>query len=310
MRALRLTNSEMGTWRDCKRKWYWGQRLGLRQRDRPPAGAASDIGTRVHAALAVRYDPVTSGDPLIALHAKIESDVIAHPDYEETIRKEADLCDAMVSGYGEWLEETGADQDLIVIASEAKLEVEMRPGVMLLSKLDTRVERRSTGERLALEFKTVGDLTSPLPMLQLDTQLLTEHLVEFLLLRESGEEGARAQGVLYRMLRKVKRTSRANPPFYGEEQISHSLDELRNHWKHVSTIADEILAAHAAFDAGADPQPLMYPSPCRDCTWKCPFLGACKLYNASGDIEGYLAEFFEARDPLERYNVTEEADAT
>ena len=302
----------MSTWRRCRRKWYWSQYRGLRRRKEAPAGTPIAIGSRVHAALAEHYG---GGDALAQLDAGIAADLERHPLYDRQVRGDGDLCRAMVEGYLEWLEETGADSDLRVIAPETRLEVPVIEGVTLLAKLDVRVERgpdhagpAGSGARLALEFKTVGNLVSHLPTLQIDTQLLTEHLVEFLALKDSGQDSERAQGVLYRMLRKVKRTASAKPPFFSEEEVPHSVDELQNHWLHVVAYAQDILAARARLDAGESHHSVTPPSPQTSCSWYCPLLQACKLATAGADVDGYLAEHFEIRDPLERYEGVDQVD--
>jgi len=250
-----------------------------------------------------------------ALDVAVSADLEKHPLYDRQIRNDADLCRAMVSGYLEWLEDTGADAGLRVIAQETRVEAPLIDGVTLLAKLDARVQRESgyigpagPGARLALEFKTVGDLVRSLPTLQIDSQLLTEHLVEFLALKDSGQDSERAQGVLYRMLRKVKRTASAKPPFFSEEEVPHSVDELRNHWLHVVAYAQDILAARSRLDAGESHHSVTPPSPQTSCSWYCPLLQACKLATAGVDVDGYLAEHFEIRDPLERYEGVEQVD--
>jgi PD-(D/E)XK nuclease superfamily len=298
---LRLTNSEMTTWRRCRRKWYFSSYRRLRHRDEKPTGALS-LGNLVHDALSVVYQVGGKSDPLARLDELTEAKVLEHPWHEDDIRKEGELAKIMVEGYVQWLEETGADQNIRVLAPESMVEVELAPGINLLSKLDARVERHTDPGRMALEFKTVQDFTRPLPTLQIDTQLLTEHLVEFLSLQERGETDPahRARGVLYRMLRKVKRTAAAKPPFYAEEAVDHNVEELRNHWRHVMAIANDILDAHRRLDAGESHHTVAYPSPKQDCSWDCPFLAPCKLAN-SGDMEAYIAEKYEEADPLERY---------
>jgi len=307
---LRLTNSEMSDWRRCRRKWYFRSYRRLFARDEKPTGALS-LGNLVHDALSVLYAVGEKGDPLARLDELTEAKVLEHPWHEEDIRKEGELAKIMVEGYVGWLEETGADQNIRVLAPESMVEVTLAeagdlaldaPAVHLLSKLDARVERHTDPGRMALEFKTVQDFTRPLPTLQIDTQLLTEHLVEFLSLQARGDADPahRARGVLYRMLRKVKRTAAAKPPFYAEEAVDHNVEELRNHWRHVMAIAIDIIDAHRRLDAGESHHTVAYPSPKQDCSWDCPFLAPCKLAN-SGDMEGYIAEKFEVGDPLERY---------
>jgi hypothetical protein len=301
-----LTNSEMGTWRRCRRKWYLGVFRRL-QRPGEQFNTAPSIGNRVHAALAAYYSPERQ-DPLAFLNQKLKEDLAEHADSDHgDIEKEHELAYAMVEGYLEWLAEEGKDQGLRVLESEgartAPLAPNDLPGVNLLAKLDARVVQEEVdGERWALEHKTVGDLKTPLPTLQIDPQLLTEHLVEFLALREEGREQDRAAGALYNMLRKVKRTARANPPFYGREEVRHNITELRSHWYHVVAIATELQQARQRLDAGESHHSVCYPSPTRDCKWDCPFFHVCPQLDDGSDYEAALAANFVVGDPLKRYN--------
>ena len=195
-----------------------------------------------------------------------------------------------------------------LISTEGAREVPLDPSndlisdVTVLAKLDARIMREDDGARLALEHKTVGDLSMPLASLQLDTQLLTEHLVEFMALKSEGREADAAQGVLYNMLRKVKRTARAKPPFYRRETVQHNVWELRNHWKHVCAIAMAIRSAEQSLAAGADHHFIAPPSPTRDCKWDCEFYGICPMFDDGSDVAAPIADLYETHDPLERYD--------
>lgn len=309
--TLRLSNSEMKTWRQCKRKWYLGVYKSLRPRERD-FGRPTGLGTRVHDCLSLLYDPrIEEFDPLGWIRAQQLMDIAKHPTYEDAITQDADMAYIMVEGYLQWLEETGSDADLRLIAPEAIMEVPLfvtdaGETVNLLSKIDARVERDYDGVRFSLEHKTVQSLTTPLPLLQIDSQLLTEHLVEFLTLRdETSDEEAqqrRAGGVLYNMFRKVKRTANAKPPFYGREEVRHNIDELRNHWHHVAAQANEILEAHRRLDAGEDHQRVCYPSPDKDCTWKCEFFRVCAMMDDGvSDTTTAFQDLYREGDHLERY---------
>ena len=237
--------------------------------------------------------------------AAAAADVASHPAQEAEILKERDLAVTMVEGYMQWLEETGADAELRVLAAETKIQVTLTEGVDILTKLDARVEHVPTGRRLSLEHKTVGSLTEPLPLLQLDTQLLTEHLAEYLAAHEpADDESARAQlatGVLYNMLRRVKRTAAAKPPFYGREEVSHNINELRNHWRHVMSIARAIESARDDLDGGLSHHHVAPPSPDRSCSWQCEFFRVCPLFDDGSDVEAALEDLYVEGDPLERY---------
>ena len=146
------------------------------------------------------------------------------------------------------------------------------------------------------------DETPVLRKLQVDSQLLTEHLVIYLG-KIDAERDLVTEFTLYNMLRKVKRTAKANPPFYARERIHHNVDELRNHWKHCAGIAERILDLRTKLDAGADPHRVCPPNVTADCSWDCDFAEPCLsgMMDDGSDIEGYLAEKYETHNPLERY---------
>src|ERR1039458_1767489 len=118
---LRLTNSEMKGYRRCKRAWYLGSYLGWgpRRRDfnRPLA-----IGTRVHNCLAVLYDPKEVQGALEFLKESIAHDLAEYPSESSAILKEGDLAEAMIEGYEQWLEETGADRGFQIVETEGARE--------------------------------------------------------------------------------------------------------------------------------------------------------------------------------------------
>lgn len=350
--TLRLTNSEMKTWRRCRRQWWLGYHRGLQRRE-TEFNKPLSVGSRLHDVLAWYYQPGLARDPedaMRVLREGVEVDVRNHPDHEEDIRKEADLVDAMLEGYFQWLEEEGHDSQIEIIAPEAEMEValEVVDGATILSKIDARIRDVETGKVGALEHKSVQSLKDPIRRLQVDTQLLTEHLVEYLTqLAEPGTvsgldateleamkmpelrklatdldlaPGGRkkadyvaalsapaanpAEFVLYNMLRKVKRTPSAKPPFYGREEVRHNVEELRSHYRHVAQQAREIIRARQILDEDPDSHhEIAYPNPTNDCTWDCAFKDVCLggMIDDGSDFEAALEEHFVVGDPLERY---------
>lgn len=309
---LRLTNSEMASFRRCRRKWWLSYHRGLTPRDPHPYGSPISVGNLVHDALAHYYDPAERTDPVLFARQWRDAELEAAGGYEVEIRKQWDLVDAMLTGYLEWLEETGADSDLLVLGTERFVEVSVGEessgvfdGFTILSKLDAPVEQVHDGAKLALEHKTVGSLVQPLALLKIDSQLLTEHLVRFLDAIEKGasqeEAAAQCHGVLYNMLRKVKRTAAAKPPFFGREVAPHNIVELRNHWKHVVSIAHEIQRTRNRLDAGESHHMVTPPSPNADCKWSCPFFPICHMFDDGSRVEDYIAEKYIEGDPLARY---------
>lgn len=297
----RITNSELKQFKRCKRQWWLASYRGLRRSGAHDFNRPLGIGTRVHDALAAYYHPTERQDPIAFLDAGLARDIAANSAYESEITKEGDLARIMLEGYVQWVQEEGKDVGYTILSTEGALEVPLFAGATILSKLDARVQDPD-GNRLALEHKTTGGLNMGMPTLKLDTQLLTEHLVEYMSLLAEGREGEAAHGILYNMLLKSKRTARAKGPFYRRETVHHNVDELRNHWRHVYATAAEILRTEAALGAGADHHDIVPPNPTRDCSWDCPFYQVCVMADDGSDFEGALANLYEVRDPLERYD--------
>jgi len=307
---LRVSNSEIQTWKDCRRKWWfvYYRELGLKRENQEVTGARS-LGTRVHITLEGMY--TRNENPLQTLRDIYEFDaerLLEAGRTQEVIDelwKEYDLANAMISGYVEWVEENAVDEGLSFVGAEEVVEVKSSiEGVLLRGKLDQRWVREADGARLFRDFKTVGNLTEPPKILPMDEQMKFYHLLEYLQSMEStgGEPQWRTDGALYTMLRKVKRTATAKPPFYGQIEVHHNITEIRNMWLRVVKVIEEIFDARAALDAGGDHQYLMPPRPSRDCTWKCDFFPVCPMADDGSNLEGMLESYYEHRDPHERYS--------
>lgn len=302
---LRLSNSEMKDFRRCLRRWYLGnvRQLAPRADDLPMSPLS--IGNLIHDSLAAYYDPSERADPVAFMHARLDEALEEAPGLEADITKERQLADAMLTGYLEWLEETGADSDLRILGTETMVEVPLVEGVTLLSKLDAPVERERDGAKLAIEHKTVQAFDRPLQLLKLDTQFLTEHLVRFLHAQQEGATAEEAEflctGILWNALRKVKRTASAKPPFYMREDVTHNRTELRNHWLHVIAIARDMQSRKARLALGESHQTVCPPNPTHDCKWDCSFYAICGMHDDGSNVEGAIDAMFEVRDPLERY---------
>lgn len=297
----RITNSELRTFKECRRRWWLGDVRKLRRVRQTVLGPAN-LGSRVHGALEVMYENEGAAGRQAAL-AYLEDlrarELEENPgEEEEAIRKEHELAYLMVDGYCDWLEETGADADLRVVGREVKLEAPGPvDGVLLLGKMDLVVEKISTGEKGFLDHKTVGDLTSPLKTIHLDEQFRMYALIWQLL---HPDETLRLQ--IWSGLKKVKRTGRANPPFFARYEVYISEDELRSFWRRLWGEINDLVAAETALTNGADHLTVAYPTPTRDCPWKCQFYDICPMFDdPRADVEGLIASLYEVRDPLERY---------
>lgn len=301
----RFSNSELSTFRRCRRKWYFSafRHLGLK---REQAHGAARLGTRVHDALEVFYEQDLDA-AMALLRANRDTDLLLHPDQDKAIIKDVELAERMVEGYAQWVEEEGEDQDFEVLGTEISVSVELQDprvpdNVLLIGKLDQQVRKISTDQLLFLDHKTVMDF-SRIRLLHLDTQIKHYMLLERLLAARGEIEQARTGGALYNMLRKVKRTGSAKPPFYMREIVLHTDDELRVYYEQVVREIIEILQVERELLAGANHRHVCYPNPTRDCGWDCDFFVVCGMVdNPLDDDEGLISTLYERGDYLARYS--------
>jgi hypothetical protein len=318
-----LTNSEVSAWLRCRRKWWAFWYRGLVYNAADPGGARA-TGSRVHKALAAWYVPEGEDavDPREALEriiaedwARIEEDARnfdATGDVDAVLAGQAErfseavgLERAMVEGYVQWLEEVAADSHMEMIGSEqvvtAVIEGEVAGEyvrVQLLGRLDGRAHRTSDGARLFMDHKTVGNFTEPQKTLHMDPQMLHYMLLEAL----TGTEGQPfCNTALYNMLRKVKRTANARPPFYLRVEIHHSPIEVESYRRKLLGITRDVRRATSELEAGADPLTIVYPTVNKTCSWDCDFFPVCPMLDDGSRAEDAISALFHVEDPLQRY---------
>lgn len=320
-----VSNSELQSWKRCRRKWWFAWYRQLALRTETFVGVRS-VGDRVHRALQRWYVP--DGEPRVDPRDALERVVVE--DWTEVARlarergvpeeQQAGLASefaastnlerAMVEGYVQWLEESGADAELRVTAAETPLQVQLeladgRP-VTAIGKLDVRVTRVTDDARLFLDHKTVGDLKGPAVTLPQNEQMLHYHLLEWLA-TEEGER--RCDGALYNMLRRTRRTARATPPFYDRVEVRHNDRELESYRARLLATSRDVMDAIARLDEGDDHLDVVYPSPRSDCKWDCEFFAVCNLLDdGSAGAEDMVNALYHEVDPRDRYDVRSVTD--
>lgn len=332
-----VTNGELLTFKDCHRKWWLGWFRRLRPKAPQVVGAAP-LGTRIHKALQAYYSPQPQ-NPFAVLEQTILEDqerLSNDPDAVAELLKEADLARAMLEGYVEWLGDTGADQGLSIVGAETRIQAPFlslaQPVVGLdeakrawaeasyssvdvMGKIDLRVQRDVDGARLFLDHKTVGSIPEAIKGLSQHEQMLHYHLLEYLdflttLSPDDAAHAPRTDGGMYNMLRKVKRTIKAKPPFFERVEVHHNVHELRSYYLRVYGEVVDMLTLEYRLMAGEDPLMIAYPRPNRDCSWKCEFAGVCPIFDENREAaETFVADWFDEADPLDRYDVSDEAAA-
>lgn len=312
-----VSNSELRTFKRCRRKWYLAYYRELRMRYERPVGARP-LGTRIHLAL----ESMGNGfNPFTALQKTIDEDrqlLIDRQDIEglAELEKEGELARIMLEGYFEWRAETGLDQGFTVVANEDIVEVAFMTAeqlawdrnVVLVGKLDQRVRRESDQSRFFRDYKTVGSLTEPLKTLHMDEQMLMYHLLEWLDVDTGNPE--LTHGGLYTMLKKVKRSTRSHPPYFDEVEVRHNEHEIRNFIARVKGEIRDIVELRKNLDymgAGTTGHCLLevnehaYPNPTRDCAWDCDFIHVCPMFDDGSRLEDALATYFTQGDPHDHY---------
>jgi RecB family exonuclease len=307
LQPIRISNSEIQTFKDCRRRWWFSYYRRLKPKQQEFTGALA-LGSRIHEALDQYYSSDMELD-LLEIHSKlVEADrKILMDAYRDTsdLESEAELGHIMLAGYLEWVEEEGIDVELERISNEEIISMPMFDGrVELQGKLDMRVRRKSDGARMFRDFKTVGgSFTEFGSTAHMNEQILTYMVLE----AAQNKNGERSDGGIFTMLKKVKRTANAKPPFYQQIEVRHNIYALRNFWKRLTGAVGDMLNVRDQLDAGADHQLVAYPKPSRDCKWKCQFFSVCPLMDDGSAAEAAIEDSFAVGNPYDYYgNTTQE----
>lgn len=330
--AYEVSNSEVQTWKRCRRKWWLSWYLGFALKTESVTDVRA-IGNRIHRALEQWYRP--EGEPRVDPRDALERIIVEDwTRINATAREQnygedrlADLTiafanannleRAMVEGYVDWLAETGVDADLRVTGSEVALyadaEVDVSdPGsviddvrpVRFIGKIDTRVYRTTDGARLVLDHKTVGDLNAPAVTLPQNEQMLHYHLLEFLV---AGDGEERCDGALYNMIKRVKRSARAKPPFYSRIEVHHNNHELASYRERLMGTTRDIIRTIDQLRSGASHRGVAYPTPKSECRWDCDFFTICNMLDdGSSGVGDIMNMLYHRVDPRARYDGAEQ----
>lgn len=313
----RVTNSELQTFKHCRRKWWLGYFRGMAPRSQSMSGPLA-LGTRVHEALAMYYVPgwtngVNPMDALEELLLRDEATLIerlAEEDAEVAaqrltdFKKDADLARAMMEGYVQWLAETGADQGYTVIAPERTLTTvietpEDAADIKLSGTVDVLLQRAMDNVILFMDHKTTQSFGQLTRMLLWDEQMQHYHL----LTQANQPEGApHVEGALYNMIRKVKRGATAKPPFYERVEVRHNPHQLKNFRERLIGESLQIMQVEHALKRGVSHQAAAYPSPSSRCLWGCEFAPVCPSFDDGSRAEDFLREQYVEINPMRRYD--------
>ena len=300
---LHISNSEVQTYKDCRRKWWLSYYRRLQPKSKQMTGALA-LGSRIHEALDMYY---SKNIPLLDAHSQlVDNDKKILVDaYRDTydLESEAELGRIMLEGYLQWVEENGIDAELEMISTEEIISMPLLDNsVVLQGKIDMRVRRKADGVRMFRDFKTVGgSFTDFSSMAHMNEQILTYMMLE----TAQNKEGERSEGGIFTMLKKVKRSANARPPFYEQLEVRHNVFALRSFWQRIHGTLSDMLNTRKALDEGGDHRFVAYPRPSRDCKWKCQFFTICPMCDDGSAAEAAIEDAFEVSNPYAYYGVEE-----
>jgi hypothetical protein len=176
----------------------------------------------------------------------------------------------------------------------------------LMGKLDLRVLKKTENLRLVQDFKTTQSFNQFNETGHMLNQLKIYQLLDML----TGTPGQRIEGGAFRLLKKVKRTTRAIPPFYQEVVIRHNVYALRSFWVQIQGILTDMVRTRNALLAGGDPLVYAYPNATRECKWDCAFHVICPLFDDGSDVDQAIKDHYDVGNPYDYYGITPEEVST
>lgn len=310
--TVEISNSEIQTFKSCKRRWFLGNYLGLQPNEKSYVGPLP-LGTRVHDSLEQYYlngtNPVDAYNRLQRVDAELfrESPEGSMEDKIKKFNDESELGRIMLEGYLGWLDDENPDSGLRVVGAEKKLEYRLPAPysrVVLIGKVDLEVQRLEDDTRATLDHKTAASFDDYHKYAHLSEQLMHYTMLARL---NPDENGNRVDGGIYNLLKKVKRSSRANPPFYERIDVRFNSKMLESYWIRTMGTVRDIMNTRDALDNGADHRSVVYPTPTMDWkTGKSPFFQLYSLMDDGSNFEAYIEDNFYQGNPNQRYEIQEE----
>lgn len=306
--SVSISNSEIQAFKDCKRKWYLGNYRGLKKIEKEYTGPLK-LGTRIHDSLEQYYltgeHPVDAYAKLQRLDDKrfMQSDKATDPGEVKKFNSESELGRIMMEGYVEWQDEENRDSEIEVVSAEKKLSYRLpeiaRGRVELIGKLDLQIRRRSDGSRATLDHKSAVSFNQYYEFSHMAEQPMFYTNLE---LRNPDEKDTPVDGFVYNLLKKVKRTATAKPPFYDRLDVRFNKKTLNAFWTRTQGTVHDMMVLRDALDNGADHRFVAYPRPRMDwgCS-KCPFFTVCPMLDDGSYAEEFIEDFYEQVDPNARY---------
>lgn len=299
---LYMRVSDLRAWLDCRRRFYLQNVYGASEANstagvNPPGNA--DIGTLVDYGLNFLFEAKVR--PSLSFAPNVPQNM---PTDELAIEwsKAIDLADIMLDGFEEWWSEQPESAQLRTIGTQVEVSHRFGPFVVtppggiiphhayvtIVGHLDLEAHDHKYDCLSVNDFKTVATLMQG-PR-QIDWQL---NMYALLLSKVRGKPVGSARHI---QLRRVKRTSRANPPFYGiKELVLGELQHQRAELLLRNMISDILSLTPWLSET---PEDNFYPSPSGECGWKCRVESICAMMDDDSDWESVAESGFNILDEV------------
>lgn len=299
---IRIRQSEFTSFDDCRRKWNLQYVEGWRRNPTTPEGvlrapSTRDVGTMAHAYLQGYYLGESHEQSLLRLYEKIteitgiEAGEVDEFEHEDEWRKQIALALHMVEGYVDWVEGEGLDSGFQVVGVEKEWTKQF-PLLLPYTSEEVIVEVYGQIDLLGfdemdsmlhvVDFKSVATHEAPHDA---DFQLRTYSWAV-----DGGE--LRVGAPRHRQLRRVSRSGRAKAPFFMQHSVPYNKLIAQQHVAHLAARALDIVNLKR-YAQGAEASTL-YPSPSRDCSWKCDFLDICPLVDEGAHDDALASGYHKA----------------
>lgn len=265
---IQLRQSDFFNIQTCKRKMFLNNVAEITFPESQFVSAANQ-GTLLHAGLTGIYAGLDW-----AAELNKQADIFkAEGKDPDAVNDALDMSHSVVADYIRWAAREGIDDNL----GKAEI-VEERFEMKILETDDYEVWINGQMDVVfttkLVDFKTVGRIEAPDPILGINSQALT-----YLTLLWANTDLRPKMASHRKILRKVN-NGKSKATFFAEHDIFATEAQLRVHFQHMQSVAKDIIALYdstsAAVESGEYPHLEAPPHPSGSCSWSCPFVKVCE----------------------------------
>lgn len=316
---LTVTYSGIGRFTACRRMWYLSEVEALRPIKEELTGPLP-FGQRMHSALeawgnnAVE-DPYDIWDALMST-AYVAAQNLGHNT--EKLEKEHELGAVMLKGFLPWIESSGFFSVFETLDVEAALKDHLmvqvpvlvgdaangyevhqaKVKVLIRGKADQIIRRTIDDSHWILDWKTTASFAdNTLIALAKSPQMRI-----YARLAKMANPDVKFYGGYLGLLRKVKQTPRAIPPFYALHEVPMNKTDMIAYQQRLYAVVTDMAQALVRLKSGQHPDSIAYFTPSRVTCTSCVFRHPCDLMAdyPAGAVD-MLANEFVKHNPFERY---------